>query len=247
MTTLSRNRRRRLIVNADDFGLSTGVNDGIMRCFERGVVTSTSLMVRWPAAAAAAARARVARRLSVGLHIDLGEWEYRSGQWLPLYDVVALDDQSSVRAEIGDQLQTFRRLMRQDPTHLDSHQHMHHRDGIRDVVTELSERLGVPVRQPARREHAGGFYGQDKHGEMIDNGISVRRLVQILTALPNGTAELGCHPGLRNDVQGMYVCEREQEVRVLCDPVIRATIDAEDIALISFHDLAPDDFPIAAV
>ena len=66
-----------LIVNADDFGQSPGVNRGVIAAHERGVVTSTSLMVRWPSAAAAAAYAREHPALSVGLHVDLGEWACR--------------------------------------------------------------------------------------------------------------------------------------------------------------------------
>ena len=69
--------KRFLIVNADDFGLSAGVNQGIIEAHERGVVTSASLMVRWPAAVAAAAYARSHPQLAVGLHVDLGEWAYR--------------------------------------------------------------------------------------------------------------------------------------------------------------------------
>lgn len=42
---------RRLIVNADDFGLSKGVNHGILAARDRGIVTSTSLMIRWADAA----------------------------------------------------------------------------------------------------------------------------------------------------------------------------------------------------
>ena len=38
-----------LVVNADDLGLSTGVNRDIAEAVEHGIVTSTSLMVRWPA------------------------------------------------------------------------------------------------------------------------------------------------------------------------------------------------------
>ena len=42
--------RRYLIVNADDFGMGRGVNDGIIKSHEHGIVTSASLMVRWRAA-----------------------------------------------------------------------------------------------------------------------------------------------------------------------------------------------------
>src|SRR5436190_23980393 len=65
--------RRAVIVNADDFGQSAGINRGIIEAHERGIVTSASLMVRWPAAPAAAAYACAHRGLSVGLHVDLGE------------------------------------------------------------------------------------------------------------------------------------------------------------------------------
>ena len=63
---------RVLIVNADDFGLSAGVNRGIVEAHERGIVTSASLMVRRPAAREAAdyARTHPARYLK-----DLPRWQ----------------------------------------------------------------------------------------------------------------------------------------------------------------------------
>ena len=64
---------RQLIVNADDLGLSPGVNRGIADAVARGVVTSTSLMVRWPSSDDAARWARAHGSVSVGLHLDLGE------------------------------------------------------------------------------------------------------------------------------------------------------------------------------
>jgi chitin disaccharide deacetylase len=241
-------RLRRLIVNADDFGLSPGVNAGVITGFEHGIITSATLMVRWPAAAAAAAYAREKRTLSVGLHVDLGEWEYRNGEWQALYHVLDLDDSIAVRAEITRQVDVFCGLLRRDPTHLDSHQHVHHRAGIHDVMTELSERLGVPLRRPVHTlAHVGGFYGQDNRGQPVADAISVSRLIQILAALPEGTSELGCHPGLGRDVHGMYVSEREQELGVLCDPRIGEAIAAEGIELISFHDVTAHDCPIVAV
>src|SRR5262249_60375686 len=60
-----------LIVNADDFGASTGVNRGILECHTSGVVTSTSLMVTGRAAAEAVAISRDHTALAVGLHFDV--------------------------------------------------------------------------------------------------------------------------------------------------------------------------------
>jgi len=59
---------RLLIVNADDFGQSPGVTRGIVEAHERGIVSSTSMMVRWPAAKESASYARMHPRLGVGEH-----------------------------------------------------------------------------------------------------------------------------------------------------------------------------------
>ena len=58
---------RYLIVNADDFGQSEGINRGIITAHEKGIVTSASLMVRWDAARQAAKYAGSNRALGIGL------------------------------------------------------------------------------------------------------------------------------------------------------------------------------------
>jgi predicted glycoside hydrolase/deacetylase ChbG (UPF0249 family) len=233
---MSTSTPRRLIVNADDFGQTAGINEGIIHCHERGIVTSTSLMVHWPWASAAAGYARRTPTLSVGLHLDLGEWVYRNGQWCALYEIVAVNDPCAVRSEVVRQLDTFRQLMGSDPTHVDSHQHVHGRAIIKDIVGEMTRSLGVPLRCADERiTYVGEFYGQERKGTLIDHAITVEHLAGLLRALPDGTTELSCHPGLGGDAHGMYVAERAEEARVLCDPRVRAVIEAEGIALTSFH------------
>src|SRR4051812_10414149 len=148
--------QRYLIVNADDFGRSPGVNRGILRAHQRGIVTSASLMVRWPTAAEAVARSRAHPDLGLGLHLDLGEWACRDGAWVPVYEVVPLDDAIAVAEEASRQLATFRHLVGKDPPHLDSHQYVHRRDPVRAVLTAMARELAVPLRDvsPAVR-HRG--------------------------------------------------------------------------------------------
>src|SRR5687768_16075313 len=108
--------KRILIVNADDFGQSLGINQGIITAYEQGIVTSASLMVRWSAAAKAAAYGRAHPDLSLGLHVDLGEWKLQYGIWVPVYEVIPLDERKPVAVEIVRQLDRFRQLMDRDPT-----------------------------------------------------------------------------------------------------------------------------------
>ena len=230
---------RRLIINADDFGLSPGINRGIIACHDGGVVTSTSLMVRWPAAVEAAALARRYPSLSVGLHIDLCEWTKVGGEWRPLYEVVPIDDDIRVRDEILRQFEMFEQLTGGPPTHIDSHQHVHWKGEAHRVAAEMALRLGVPLRQyHPRIRYDGGFYGQTHKGQPYPDLISVSALIRMIEALPGGITEFGCHPALDRDVDGMYRDEREVEVATLCDSRIREALDASGVALISYRDAA---------
>src|SRR5215470_14022538 len=109
---------RRVIINADDFGLSAGINRGILQAHDHGIVTSASLMVRWPAAGEAAAAASSRLRLSIGLHLDLGEWRLIGDEWNAVYQVVSTDDTAAAEPEIRRQLEAFRQLTGRNPTHL---------------------------------------------------------------------------------------------------------------------------------
>ena len=65
-------------------------------------------------------------------------------------------------------------------------------------------------------------------------------LLAILTALQPGVTELGCHPGLGDDVESMYGTERAAEVIALCDPRVRAFITDAEIELCSFSAVQVD-------
>lgn len=234
--------KRYLIVNADDFGQSPGVNRGIFEAHEHGIVTSASLMVRWPAAAEAARYSREHPKLSLGLHVDLGEWVYREETWVPLYEVVPVDNIEAVKNEVARQLASFRRLVGKDPTHIDSHQHVHLREPARSVLVDVSCELQVPLRHltPGVR-YCGSFYGQTAEGDPFTEAISVDGLLKTLTTLPIGFTELGCHPGAGNDLNTMYRNERERELKTLCDSRVRATIKEEEIELRSFRNATAYD------
>ncbi len=228
---------RFLIVNADDLGLSEGVNAGIVEAHQRGIVTSASLMVRQPAAADVAALARRHPSLAIGLHIDIGQWNYESGEWVVAYQHCSPEDAAAVEAECRRQLEAFRELLGRDPTHLDSHQHTHMTEPVASVAEELAAELGVPLRgHPIRYE--GGFYGQAGRGEAWPEGITVEHLIELITTLPDGWAELGCHPGIDvGEGESSYGPERERELHALCDRRVRVAIEEEEVDLRSFAEV----------
>lgn len=228
---------RFLVVNADDFGMSPAVNRGIIEAHEKGIVTSASLLALWPAAEEAAAYAVRRPELGLGLHIDLGEWAWTGSEWRTVYERVRLDDPSAVAEEVQQQIRRFESLVGRDPTHLDSHQHVHLQEPVRGVVLAFSKALCVPLRgcSPAV-QYRGAFYGQTSHGEPLPDMITAESLLRLLEDVPPGVTEVACHPGA-DDGPGLgYRAERATETLTLCEPRVREAIAARGIALCSFAD-----------
>ncbi|MDX1393409.1 MAG: ChbG/HpnK family deacetylase [Gemmatimonadota bacterium] len=225
-------------MNADDFGLTASVNAGVERGFLDGVVTSASLMTARPAAAAAADFARRHPALSVGLHLDLGEWVCRDGRWQLSYEVVDPGDPLAVQAEVERQLAAFRDLLGRDPTHVDSHQHVHLGEPARGIVRTLAESIDVPVRRLDRRvRFCGDFYGQSGTGTPLPSLITVESLLTLVDGLPAGCNELGCHPAAGSVPESVYDRERSVELATLTDPRVVEALREGPTRLASFHEL----------
>jgi chitin disaccharide deacetylase len=220
-----------LIVNADDFGASSGINRGILDLHRRGVVTSASLMVNMPAAGEAALLSREVPALSVGMHVNFTN-EGES-------PVVSLADSHACREELERQFSQFEELMRCLPTHIDSHHHVHRRPNLLPLFLDLSSRYRVPLRDHSPARYFGKFYGQ-WDGETHLEWISPENLCRLLdTELRDGVTELSCHPGyVDGNFQSVYLTEREAELRTLCDPMLREFLVLRGIELIGFRDVA---------
>lgn len=224
---------RFLVVNADDLGLADAVNDGIFAAHEEGIATSASLMVRQGAAPAAAARAAQFPELAIGLHIDLGEWNYEAGEWTLAYSHCDSDDPEAVAAESRAQLERFRALLGRAPTHIDSHQHVHESEPAKSIAEALAAELGVPLRNRAI-PYQGGFYGQSGKGEPFPDGIAPATLMQLIRNLPPGWTEIGCHPAAGPVPTSSYDAERQIELATLRDPQVKNLLNVMQINLCSF-------------
>lgn len=229
--------KKKLIVNADDFGQSQGINKGIITAFEKGILTSASLMVRYPDCFYASEYSKK-NNLGLGLHVDLGEWMYRNDNWISVYEVISLDDLKAVTEEINKQLETFYRITGKNPTHLDSHQHVHQREFIKPIFLEFAKKLNITLRGCTQKvNYCGDFYGQSSNSSPLHDSINTIHLKKIISTIPYGITELACHPGIDVEIQTMYKIEREMEVNSLCDQDVKDTITMAEIELCSFSGI----------
>lgn len=229
---------KRLVVNADDLGLASEVDRGILRAALAGTVTSATLMVTMPGAEAGAHTARrlLALGLSVGLHVDLVTGRAVDGR-----------DAGAVRAETQAQAARFEALVGRPPTHLDSHKHTH-RDfpAALEALAGVAVALGVPARaqtESVRVElRARGVRTPDAF--VGDVGLAPywtpERLLETLARLPAGTTELMCHPGEpMGPIDGLfYLAQRATELSALLDPRVPVALAAAGVRLVPFTAIA---------
>jgi hopanoid biosynthesis associated protein HpnK len=184
---------RQLIVNADDFGLTTGVTRGILDAHREGMVTSATLMANSAAFDMAVAASRQMPTLGVGVHLNLSEGVPVS----PPFKIPTLVDhrgrlhltpgrllgrivarhvnlgevETELRAQISRIVQGG-----VSPTHLDGHKHVHVLPGVSDIVIRLAREFSIPsVRCPV--EDPPRFLNMVDAGRNSHAGIFKQHLV----------------------------------------------------------------------
>jgi predicted glycoside hydrolase/deacetylase ChbG (UPF0249 family) len=233
-----------LITNADDFGFTRDVNEGIVHAHRHGILTATTLMATGPAFDHAVALARENPELDVGVHLVLvGSNGYpptvarlvASLARMPIYDELARQVRKVVEAGIR-------------PTHLDTHKHTHLLPPVLEAVARLSEEFKIPwVRRPLASlfervlsrhgcrttDHFAGF--------ALTGRYDADRLAKLIRRLPHGITEFMCHPGFCTaELQRANTRlkeSRRQELDALTSPEVRAALEESNVALTSYGAL----------
>jgi hopanoid biosynthesis associated protein HpnK len=172
----------RLILNADDFGLTAGVNRAILELHRAGVLTSASLMARAAATDEAIELARATPSLGVGCHVVLVDGEPvlraqnlptlvdpRTGRFYPTlgaflkFLLIGRIRSSEIEAETAAQIALLQKRGLQ-VTHIDTHKHAHMFPAILRPVLRAARAAGIrTVRNPfepawSRRATPGGLW-----------------------------------------------------------------------------------------
>jgi predicted glycoside hydrolase/deacetylase ChbG (UPF0249 family) len=145
--------RKQLVVNADDFGFTTDVNQGIVEAHREGILTSTTLMANGDAFDDAVRLARETPTLDIGCHLVMVQGNSAlTGEPLPATLAKLLAALAAKRVRPYEELSAqVRRILSAGirPTHLDTHKHTHLAPPVLDAVARLAEEFRIPwVRRP---------------------------------------------------------------------------------------------------
>ncbi len=278
---VGKERVRRLVVNADDFGFTRDVNAGIMEAHRNGILTATTLMATGGATPDAFDDAvRLAREtpsLDIGCHLVLV-----GAPGFPLTVPQLVRAVALGRIRIYQELvQQVRRIVDAglSPTHLDTHKHTHLLPPVLEAVARISEEFRIPwVRRPfdfpMQPGGVGGAGGAEKRargwtnrlmrlmngrfrtqlgrhhcrstdwfaGFKLTGRYGSEDLINVIRALPEGSTEFMCHPGHCGDdlrsARTRLKDSREEELRALTAPEVRAALDETGVTLVSYRDLS---------
>lgn len=218
---------KHLIINADDFGLTSGVNRGIMRAHGEGVLTSATLMAGGLAWREAVELSRTNPSLGVGVHLTLTALKpvLPPGQVPSLVDSQGKFRRQLWRAPLWRRREVEREWRAQilrlletglNPTHLDSHHHTHLWPGLIKVIEKLAREFGIPAVRFISPEsfQIMGIGGLERRIA----GVSWLKAQKLALALPDTVAGIEAFPGNREGMS-VYLSRLQPGVHELyCHP-----------------------------
>ncbi|MDC5818960.1 carbohydrate deacetylase [Vibrio europaeus] len=252
----------KLIMNADDFGLTDSVNLAIADCFEAGIVQSTTVMMNQPGTAHAAQIYQQGLVNNVGLHftvtagrplmpasevpslVDENGYFLSKSELLNKRDVCSKEVMSELEAQYSAAIEAGFEL-----THIDTHHFGGIYPGLKQAFIQFANRIGIPVRRV-------DFIVPDQQGlsvatpdvfdaRFFDAGATLSNLQTLLLEhkqqFPEGCVEFMCHPAceVTDELTSLsgYLTKRVEEWQLLTSPELKSWLKQHDIQCVSFNHI----------
>ncbi|QJU26865.1 chitin disaccharide deacetylase [Escherichia coli] len=251
--------QRLLIVNADDFGLSKGINYGIIEAVRNGVVRSTTAMMNAPAIDHAASLSAETPQLGVGLHFVLSYGaaltdmpsltrEGRLGKWIWEVAEQGQLNLGEIEQELSSQYQRFIDVFKREPTHLDSHHSVHMIPQVYPIVARFAREKNLPLRIDrsvlreknidSRNVKSSDGFSSDFYDENISEDFFLS-LIDRAIKTNDKSLEIMCHPGFIDTplMLSSYCYQRLEELAVLTTSSLKYEIEKRGFHLVSFRNL----------
>ena len=218
---------KKLIINADDFGLCDGVTFGILKAHQDGILTSTTCMMNMPHIEEYLSLASHFPHLGLGVHLVLtigqpltmGSFcdengNFKSRNTYPDRKVIVKQDE--LYLEWKTQIDKFIQLTSKKPTHLDSHHHVHLLPGNIDIALKLAKEYDLPLRQ---EYYLQKDYEYVRFSEVFYNQSVSLETINDICHFDDEIFELMCHPAFVDPFlynHSSYNIQRIKELDILC-------------------------------
>lgn len=239
----------KIIINVDDFGLTSGVNLAVFELHKLGIVNSTTALVNSPCFEQGIIEAKQYPDLGVGIHltIDLFKAEIYDSSLCDqnqnfftakTHDLRRPLDPETVYREFKAQLEKFIKLSGVKPTHIDSHHHVH---VYNDSARLATERLGLEYNLPVREfttEIYKATYSDKFYGQQVSNNLAEQVILELLKDSSN-YKEVMVHPAIVDDCLhaiSSYNSGREREYQILSSQQMQIFLKTNNIMISSYRD-----------
>lgn len=244
----------KLIVNADDFGISKAVTLGILEAHKNGIVKSTTLMCNMEDAEYAANLSKNYNDLGVGIHFVLTAGKPLSKDAQSLVDengnfksnslIMKTAKIEDIRKEFNAQFEKFLSFGIK-PTHIDSHHHVHKEPMVFEVVMEFSKKYNLPIRKvndksidKLKKLNKGMIFTEEFYGK---ENIESKHFINLLIKNKDTEfLEIMCHPAYLDEKilnSSSYLLERTKELSTLTSGEIKEYIKDNKIKLINYANI----------
>ncbi|WP_311482219.1 carbohydrate deacetylase [uncultured Anaerococcus sp.] len=249
----------KLIINADDFGYSRGVNAGIIEAYSEGLLTSTTIMAGMPGFDEAVELAKKHKGLGVGVHLtltcgypvssNLKTIVDESGLFMNLsfYEdskFESLIDLDEVYAEWKSQIEKVLESGIK-PTHLDSHHHVNNIGKIKDVFVKLAREYSLPVRNnfdvPSDIKTTSkliDYFDRIGFVKKIWRGMNCGNLIKDCNTYDS--IEIMCHPAYVDNyllTHSSFHVDRTSTLKELKDVELKDELNKNKIEMINFSQI----------
>ncbi|ELK39803.1 chitin disaccharide deacetylase [Brevibacillus agri] len=246
----------KLIVNADDFGYSKGVNLGIIEAHRAGVVTSATAMVNMNGFEHAVQLAKKTPTLGVGIHLvltcgfpvsqNVPSLTDEHGRFRRGHDYLSLASPEEVERELHSQLEKYLQTGLA-LTHIDSHHHVHAHAAVLPIVLGLAKEYQVPVRYPwsfspeARAEHPEVMTTEGFSERFYGDGLTTQSFIDVVEELADcDVAEIMTHPAYLDEevlTGSSYTLQRARELHILTAQEIKEYVQKRNVRLVTYKEL----------
>lgn len=244
----------RLIINADDFGYSRGVNHGIIDAYKNGIVRSTTIMAGMPGFDNAVELAKENKGLGVGVHLTLTSYKPVLDNHKTIvnekgyFDKGLYTKENMININLEEIYREFEAQIEKvksagiEITHLDSHHHVHTLKEIKPVVERILAKYNLPIRGGLNYE-----INYDKvvdfKGTFYDKEINIKGFENLLKE-SNRVFDVMSHPAYLDKFlfdSSSYSIKRIEELELLTSEEIKNLIKEKGIEILNYRDVFKEE------